>query len=244
MSGKPLLLIHGFTDSSRSWSLIAPYLLDFSITMIDLPGHGDSSQVDELSCYCLWGVAKDLNELMDRIGLTSAIVVGHSLGSIIAGIFSVYYPHRSERLVLISTATAIPDPTMSTLEENVVKTSDIAQNPDSDFVKEWFANPTAVDSTFMTYQYKQCAQVPLSTWISVLRTMSLTNWTYVAKRIPQPTLILWGTEDPIFGEDTQCCIKNVVAKAEFISYDGYGHNMFWECPMKVAEDIRLFVSPT
>ena len=44
--GEPLMLIHGMTDNSRSWSLIAPYFAEagYHIYMIDLRGHGETDQ--------------------------------------------------------------------------------------------------------------------------------------------------------------------------------------------------------
>ena len=44
--GEPLVLIHGMTDNSRAWSLIAPYFAEagYHIYMIDLRGHGESEQ--------------------------------------------------------------------------------------------------------------------------------------------------------------------------------------------------------
>ena len=43
VEGMPLLLIHGYTDNSRSWSLLAPYLKNRHVYAIDLRGHGKSS---------------------------------------------------------------------------------------------------------------------------------------------------------------------------------------------------------
>ncbi|PID65305.1 MAG: hypothetical protein CR977_01335 [Gammaproteobacteria bacterium] len=41
-SGKPILLIHGYTDNSRNWSLLAPFLAEHRVIAVDLRGHGNS----------------------------------------------------------------------------------------------------------------------------------------------------------------------------------------------------------
>ncbi|WKL27786.1 alpha/beta fold hydrolase (plasmid) [Sinorhizobium meliloti] len=57
VEGKPLLLIHGYTDNSRSWSLVAPYLKNHHIYAIDLRGHGKSSAPE--CCYTYLDFAND-----------------------------------------------------------------------------------------------------------------------------------------------------------------------------------------
>lgn len=51
-NGVPVLLLHGFTDSARSWSLAAPYLAaGFRVVAPDLRGHGNSDQPE--GCYTI-----------------------------------------------------------------------------------------------------------------------------------------------------------------------------------------------
>lgn len=236
-SGQLLLLIHGFTDSSRSWSQIAPYLSGFNLVMVDLHGHGDSSQ--SIPAFCLSAVAADIDEFMGKLGVSSAIVVGHSLGSMVAGVLTVFYPQRVEKLVLIATATAVPEACLRELEDVVATPT--ALDPDGDFVTQWFANPTAVDDEFLRLQRHQCVEMPESTWRAIVRSLCITDWSYVATGIRRSTMILWGDEDPIFGEDTQARVRSLIPAAKFIAYGGHGHNMFWECPIDVARDITRFI---
>src|SRR5687768_18252804 len=55
--GKPLLLLHGFTDSSRSFSLMAPYLSDYRLLIPDQRGHGASDA--PACCYSTSVLADD-----------------------------------------------------------------------------------------------------------------------------------------------------------------------------------------
>jgi hypothetical protein len=74
----PLLLIHGFTDSSRSWSLVAPHLSRFRLILPDLRGHGASGAPEH--GYGPTVMAADLLGLVDHLGLASAHLAGHSMG--------------------------------------------------------------------------------------------------------------------------------------------------------------------
>src|SRR5260370_27284698 len=98
---RPVILIHGYTDSARDWAPIAGLLTPrFRLIIVDLRGHGLSARPD--CCYTRFDYAEDGKLLMDSLHIASADVVGHSLGSIVAHTFAERGPDSIRRLVLIS----------------------------------------------------------------------------------------------------------------------------------------------
>jgi pimeloyl-ACP methyl ester carboxylesterase len=81
--GQPLVLIHGFCETSRMWTDLAEKLSDeFRVLCPDLPGIGESSiSNDQIS---LEEVALRLEEWMDENQIDNPIVIGHSLGGYVA----------------------------------------------------------------------------------------------------------------------------------------------------------------
>ena len=79
-TGKPdLLLVHGWTNFSYSWSTVAEYFQDrFHIIAPDLRGHGDSSKPQ--TGYRLRDFTEDIRELIKNLGLRRPAYVGHSWG--------------------------------------------------------------------------------------------------------------------------------------------------------------------
>jgi len=77
--GKPLFLLHGYTQSSISWkSYIKDYENDYEIYLIDLTGHGKSEPFkQELS---ISSVAEDLNSLIQYLKLDKINAIGFSFG--------------------------------------------------------------------------------------------------------------------------------------------------------------------
>ena len=77
--GQPLILLHGYTLSSRMWtSFIANFQEDYEIYLIDLTGHGKSDRfTEDLS---IQSVAKDLEALLQKLQLDSVQAVGFSYG--------------------------------------------------------------------------------------------------------------------------------------------------------------------
>lgn len=63
----------------------------------------------------------------------------------------------------------------------------------------------------------------------------------MAKRIEAPTLVLWGDQDGSFSAASQEHIRQLLPEAEHETYEGYGHNMFWEVPEEVGTAISNFL---
>ena len=64
--GRPVLLVHGYTDSSRSWSLPAAQLAHrYRLIAVDLRGHGASSAPE--CCYTIPDMVHDLRLLLDHL---------------------------------------------------------------------------------------------------------------------------------------------------------------------------------
>ena len=99
--GPPLVLVHGMVNSSRHWRAVAERLADrYTVIAPDLVGHGDSAT--PRGDYSLGAHATVIRDLLSALGIERASVVGHSLGGGIAMIFFWQFPHRVERLGLVS----------------------------------------------------------------------------------------------------------------------------------------------
>jgi pimeloyl-ACP methyl ester carboxylesterase len=100
-NGSPIVLIHGMVNSSRHWEEVATALADeYTLIVPDLLGHGDSAAVR--GDYSLGAHASSIRDLIARIGVDRATIVGHSLGGGIAMQFFYQFPQRTERLALVS----------------------------------------------------------------------------------------------------------------------------------------------
>lgn len=82
--GRPIVFIHGFGASIDTWRFIVDDLKDdYRLVLLDLKGHGYSDRPCD-SRYSLEDHAEIVLGLMEHLGLTRAVVVGHSLGSVLA----------------------------------------------------------------------------------------------------------------------------------------------------------------
>lgn len=115
-SGPAVILIHGLTDSVRSWilSLRTLHAMNPSlhILAIDQRGHGATSMPpgDECpgapeQCFRMEDFEADLVAFMRAKGIEHATLVGHSLGSFVVQEAALRHPHMVEKAVLVATST-------------------------------------------------------------------------------------------------------------------------------------------
>lgn len=115
-TGPAVFLLHGYTDTSRSLSLVMAALHrlmpQLDIIAPDLRGHRQTSMptgpgcaADPGSCFRPIDFARDIVAFMDQRHIQRATFVGHSMGTLVAQELGLSFPTRVSKPVLISTAT-------------------------------------------------------------------------------------------------------------------------------------------
>jgi pimeloyl-ACP methyl ester carboxylesterase len=237
--GPPLLLIHGFTDNSRSWSLLAPHLMKQRLLAIDLRGHGKSDAPD--CCYAYQDFAADAAAFLDAMGIARADVMGHSLGSMTAQMMAAQFPEKVGKVVLVSSTTDIGSGPGSWLWDNIMPLQPPI-DPESQFMKDWYWNPNPVDEDYITRERHESAAVPIHVWRGVVWSAAITDMAPLAGQVKAPLLVLWGDQDALFDLPHQEKLEKAYPEARFEVFSGAGHNMFWEFPEKSAEIIEKFLA--
>jgi pimeloyl-ACP methyl ester carboxylesterase len=99
-SGPVVVLLHGITSDSSTWSRVMPYLArSFTVLAPDLIGHGGSDK--PRGDYSLGAHASSVRDLLLSLGHDRATFVGHSLGGGIAMQLAYQFPELCERLALV-----------------------------------------------------------------------------------------------------------------------------------------------
>lgn len=236
--GVPILLLHGFTDSARSWSFTAPYLATgFRVIAPDLRGHGHSDQPE--GCYTIPELANDVRFLIEVLDLAPTHVVGHSLGGRLAQAIAERWPHLVRKIVLISTSAALRE-RRGWLWENIRMLRDPI-DPESAFIREWCSGAVPIDENFLAHARRESAAVPSRIWHSIYYEQLAYDPSPLLQDISAATLILRGKEDMIATEEHQIQMKDAIVGAKFISLPDHGHNIHWEAPERVAHLILTFL---
>ena len=100
--GKPVIILHGLYGMSDNWMQYARKLSNtYRIVVPDLRNHGESPNSEEHS-YAL--MSQDLLELMDRLSILKATLLGHSMGGKVAMHFAALFPDRVASLIIADIA--------------------------------------------------------------------------------------------------------------------------------------------
>lgn len=103
-AGPPVVLLHGFPDTSELWRFQIPALTAAGFRAIapDLRGRGGSDKPPHVEDYALSKIVRDVAGIMDALGIERAHVVGHDWGAAVAWFAAALLPERVDRLVAIS----------------------------------------------------------------------------------------------------------------------------------------------
>jgi haloacetate dehalogenase len=102
--GRPILMVYGFPRTSLMWRFLAPKLADdHTVICVDLRAYGRSgtpSSTDDHSPYSKRAMAKELVDVMDKLGFPTFTLVGHDRGGRVAYRLALDHPRNVERLAV------------------------------------------------------------------------------------------------------------------------------------------------
>jgi pimeloyl-ACP methyl ester carboxylesterase len=103
-AGEPVLLLHGFPDSSYLWRHQMEALIPagYRVVVPDLRGFGQSDKPQEVEAYAIGAIVSDVEAILDQLGIEQAAVVGHDWGAVVAWSLASLAPERVARLVVMS----------------------------------------------------------------------------------------------------------------------------------------------
>ncbi|HHR3256445.1 TPA: alpha/beta fold hydrolase [Klebsiella oxytoca] len=101
-SGTPLTLLHGISSGAASWHKQMA-LPGYRVLAWDMPGYGESPMLATARADA-GAYADALARMLDRAGVQKTVLLGHSLGALVAAAFAARYPQRVRYLVLADVA--------------------------------------------------------------------------------------------------------------------------------------------
>ncbi len=239
--GIPVIFLHGVTDSHHSWNLVRSYLPEairaFAITQ---RGHGEASK--PRSVYDANEFAEDIRKFMDAVGLETASIVGHSLGSFVAQRFAIDNPDRVDSLTLIGSFATCMD-NAGVIEFTAIDIDGLRDPVSLEFAAEFQSSTLtkAIDPDFFALVVDESTRVPAFVWKSVFENLLATDHTDELSFIEAKTLLIWGDQDAYFGHADQVRLLEGIRDVQLKVYPGIGHAPNWECPEEVAADVSAFV---
>lgn len=240
-SGFPLILLHGYADSWRSFERVLANLPNsiraFALTQ---RGHGDASR--PTADYRLHDFVADLVAFMDALYINAAVIAGGSSGGFVARRFAIDHPQRTLGLVFIGSPLTMRDkPSVLELWNSTI--SKLTDPIDSDFVRKFvestFVQP--VPQEFLETLVQESLKVPARIWKAIFEGLLEDDSSEMLDEITAPTLIVWGDKDTIVPLSDQETLARAVADSRLVVYHGAGHALYCEEPARCASDLATFI---
>jgi non-heme chloroperoxidase len=229
----PVILLHGITDSCASYKAMLAHLpTTVRPIAVTQRGHGDASIP---KTYAIADFAADLANFMDVLDLERAVLVGHSMGSLIAEQFAINHPKRVISLVLIGAFAALAR-NPACIDFGRTEIASLTDPISPAFVREFQASTLAqpVPGPMMEEVVAESLKVPARVWQAGWSTLLETDITADLTRIRAPTLIVWGDKDSLALPAEQQILLGSIANARFEIFAGAGHAPHWEEPERFA----------
>jgi len=240
--GIPLLFLHGFLGSSIDW--IHQYYFynnKYHILLIDLPGFGNSDK--PIKEYSIEFFCSLILSLLRVLKYDEIILIGHSLGGMIAQQIAIFKPHLVKKLILINTTYSFSKSLFDKIKLLVVNLFF------KFFYKKFLGsiihkiNSTNADNKKIRIQYKKALRLPKQVILKTFKNMTLkSNFEKYLPQISAPTLIIYGTNDKIISNSMIEKMNYLIPSSKIINVKNASHRIMFENYNRVNKIIDDFIS--
>ena len=235
--GAPLVLLHGWGASSE---LFAPILDALApgrrLILPDWPGFGGTAEPPEpwaARDYAAWVMA-----LLDRLGVTTADVIGHSHGGRVAISIASGFPDRVRRLVLTSSAGVRQPPGLR--QRVAVRTYKALRRVEHSRVA-----PAALRAYARSHadrrgseDYRAASGVLRATLVRLVNE----DLTPLLPSVRAPSLLIWGDRDTETPLAAARVMERLIPDAGLVVFEGAGHFAYLEQPTRFCRIVDVFLS--
>jgi pimeloyl-ACP methyl ester carboxylesterase len=268
----PVILLHGFPESLRTWRGVAPLLEDrFRLIMPDQRGFAGSDRPQEVDAYRASVIVEDVFALADALGIERFALVGHDWGGAIAWAAAIEGNPRLERLAIVNS----PHPVIfqkSLIESAEQRAASQYMNSfkvpgfakaiegmgyEAFFEKSFSAHvdlaliPEAERRQYIAEWSQHGAMEAMLNWYRASQlivpppvvTVPIPDWVLGAfPKVRIPTLVVWGMRDPALLPLQLDGMDRLVDDLEIVRVPDAGHFVPWEKAKAVAGALEGFLA--
>lgn len=238
--GLPVLLLHGVTDSWRSFEPVLAHLPpQLHVLALTQRGHGGSDK--PAAGYAPADFAADVIAFMDAMAIERTLLVGHSMGSIHAMRCAIDHPSRVAGLLLAGTMPwfgRLPELVQFHREQIEPLTDPVAEAFAREFQRSTLARPIA--DAWLDGFVAESLKVPACVWRAAFAGFIGDDFTARLREIDVPAWIVWGRHDAFCPAAEQQAMLQLIRGSRLVEYADAGHAVHWEEPQRFALDLGRF----
>jgi pimeloyl-ACP methyl ester carboxylesterase len=222
---KNIVLLHGWGQNIEMMNPLGTKLENSAtITVIDLPGHGGSSEPKEaITIYDYCDIVKTL---LDKLKIVKPILIGHSFGGRVAIVFASQYD--TEKLILLG-APCIRKKSKPSFKVKLLKS--LKKVPGLNKLEG------IAKKHIGSRDYRNASEVMRQILVNTVNE----DLSECAKKIECPTLLIWGSNDSEAPLEEAQELETIMKDAGLVVYDGGSHYTYLEFLNPVCNVIRTFI---
>jgi pimeloyl-ACP methyl ester carboxylesterase len=268
----PVIFLHGFPESHRTWRAIAPLLNGrFRLVIPDQRGFAGSDRPQEVEAYKTDKLVADLFALADALSISDFALVGHDWGGAVAWAAAMRGEPRLTRLAIINS----PHPIL--FQKSLIEDPD--QRSASQYITafrapgfeklveaqgfDWFFERTFSGHVDLALIPQAEKRQYLADWSQPGAFTAMLNWyrasplivpppgvtvplpdmlLRLSRKIRIPTLVVWGMKDPALLPVQLDGLEELVDDLQVARLPDAGHFAPWEAPYEVAAALAPFLA--
>ena len=250
--GRPVVLLHGFPETSASWAAVTPRLAEAGLRTyaVDQLGYSPGARPAEVEAYALANLAQVTADLMTAMDVPRADVVGHDWGANVAWALAAWHEDRVRSL----TAVSVPHPTAFTMAFR----SDPEQKERSAYIRLFWQQGKAEEVLLADdarrlrrmYDVENSGISPetVDEYVAVLSApgalTAALNWYRAMSsdarvdKVEVPTTYVWSDADVAIGRTAaEACEQFVTGDYRFVALPGVTHWIPEQAPEQLAAAI-------
>lgn len=241
--GPAIVLLHGIGSRAFSWTTqLERWSERQRVVAWDAPGYGRSdgfpTSEPDVAEY-----ADALDDFIDALALERPLIVGHSLGALIAGTFAARYPKRADALVLLSVACGYGHLSLIDRERRFAgRAGDLRTLGVTGLALKRSSALLSGNATASDVERVREAMSTLHEpgYLAALRMLTNADLLAVTSGIVLPTLVACGSEDAVTPPEQNRRVAEAIAGARFALIAGAGHAVYVERPDELDATLLPF----
>jgi len=240
--GKAIILLHGFTESSKIWKSFSEKLSEkYRVISIDLPGHGKSECID--GCHDMELQADVVYAVLKKTKVKKCLMIGHSMGGYVTLAFAGKYPGMLKGFGLFHSHCFADTPAE---QENRNRTIHVVHEDKFSFISQFIPQlfPLEVHKKFtkeIEILVKQASKMPKEGVIAALEGMKVRpDQVELLMTTDLPVLFILGMKDPKAPISKLWEMITMPSHSEVLILRNCGHMGYIEAPVETFRAVQCF----
>lgn len=235
----PVVLLHGLTANGACWTPLARELeKDYDVIMPDARGHGKSGAPER--GYRYDDLADDVAGLIDALGLANPVLLGHSMGGMIAAVVALRNPKRLRGLVLADPTFLTPQRQREVYESDVLDQHRRILNQPRDAL---FAEMRIRHSRRSREIIELIAEARFQTSLRAFEVLTPPNPDYaqLIKALEVPSLLVVGSNGAVVSPEMAAELAGLNQHLKVVQIPEAGHGIPHDQPERFSAVVKTFL---